>query len=287
MLAARHRVLQLVILTHQRQGLAGDAMVRRLWEEHWRPAGLRVAVQQGLRKAPPGDLALLHVDLTQIPPEYLALADSYPRCLNRAVTDISKRRISRRLVRAEDPYDGPVIVKTDRNYAGLPERRLALAEGGWTARLAEALRRHLPAAWSRRLPGDCYQVLPRKSLVPAWVWRQPALLVERLALERRGEHYAMHQWYFCGARDCVATVIGAEPMINFEHRVALLPPSFEVPDSLRQMRRALGFDLGKFDYVMEDGEAVLLDVNRTPAIAETDGERTRLLAPGIQELLSA
>lgn len=274
-----------VILTHQRQGLAGDAMVQRLWREHWQPAGLEVTVQQGLRRALPGSLAILHVDLTVVPPDYLALARSYPRCLNLAVADISKRRISRLRVAPDDAYDGPVIVKTDRNYGGRPERRLALAEGGLLARLRDAVQRHLPAAWTGRLPGDRYVVLPRKGLVPAWVWRQPALLVERLAVERHGPHYAVHQWYFCGSRDCVATVIADEPMVTFERRAALLPPSFGVPESLRQRRQELGFDLGKFDYVMVEGEAVLLDVNRTPAIAEIGGERARLLAPGLWDFL--
>ena len=43
----------------------------------------------------------------------------------------------------------------------------------------------------------------------------------------------------------------------------------EVPDSLRETRRALGFDFGKFDYVMVDGQAILLDANKTPTIAGT------------------
>jgi hypothetical protein len=39
----------------------------------------------------------------------------------------------------------------------------------------------------------------------------------------------------------------------------------EVPDELRQKRRALKFDFGKFDYAVVDGSVVLYDANRTGA----------------------
>jgi hypothetical protein len=38
-----------------------------------------------------------------------------------------------------------------------------------------------------------------------------------------------------------------------------------VPEALRAERARLGFDYGKFDFVVVDGEAVLLDANRTPS----------------------
>ncbi len=39
------------------------------------------------------------------------------------------------------------------------------------------------------------------------------------------------------------------------------------PDAIRGLRRRLGIDYGKLDYVVHDGEVVLLDVNRTPAVS--------------------
>src|SRR5262245_35758307 len=114
-------VPKVVVLTHLRQGLQPVSVVSRLMNAAWRPAGVDVVVHQGLRNAPEADLAILHVDLTVTPPEYLELGARYPRCLNLAVTDISKRRISRNLVTRDDDYDGPVMVKTDRNYGGRPE----------------------------------------------------------------------------------------------------------------------------------------------------------------------
>src|SRR5208282_4307513 len=40
-----------------------------------------------------------------------------------------------------------------------------------------------------------------------------------------------------------------------------------VPEELREMRARLGFDYGKFDFVVNQGRATLLDANRTPRSA--------------------
>ena len=48
----------------------------------------------------------------------------YPTVVNRRVTDISKRRISTNLVGPHDTYSGPVILKTDRNFGGLPQMQV-------------------------------------------------------------------------------------------------------------------------------------------------------------------
>jgi hypothetical protein len=40
----------------------------------------------------------------------------------------------------------------------------------------------------------------------------------------------------------------------------------DVPDDLRQMRRDLGFDFGKFDFAIVEGRTVLYDTNRTPSL---------------------
>ena len=64
----------------------------------------------------------------------------------------------------------------------------------------------------------------------------------------------------------------------------------EVPPKLRAERERLGFDFGKFDFVMHDGEPVLLDANRTPgtaaAIREMMKKGARNLAEGMHELLT-
>jgi hypothetical protein len=44
------------------------------------------------------------------------------------------------------------------------------------------------------------------------------------------------------------------------------------------MRARLGFDYGKFDYGIVDGQVVLYDVNRTPAASSDPRHHRRTLA---------
>ena len=64
----------------------------------------------------------------------------------------------------------------------------------------------------------------------------------------------------------------------------------EVPPEIRLERERLGFDFGKFDFVIYDGEPVLLDANRTPGLAtallpllKTGAPK---LAAGLHELMT-
>ena len=62
-----------------------------------------------------------------------------------------------------------------------------------------------------------------------------------------------------------------------------------VPEVLRAERERLGFDFGKFDFVVHEGEVVLLDANRTPtgaaAISTYQSEQAAKLALGINSFL--
>jgi hypothetical protein len=62
-----------------------------------------------------------------------------------------------------------------------------------------------------------------------------------------------------------------------------------VPDFLRAERERLGFDYGKFDFVIHDGQAVLLDANKTPGPPPSSPdamERNARLAGGIEMMLA-
>src|SRR5215813_7657365 len=90
----------------------------------WKAMGFTVQVVQGIRPDVHADLVIPHVDLTITPKEYQDFLLAYPKVVNRHVWDISKSRISTNLVGRNDSYSGPVIVKTERNYGGLPEQWL-------------------------------------------------------------------------------------------------------------------------------------------------------------------
>ena len=94
---------------------------------------------------------------------------------------------------------------------------------------------------------------------------------------------------FFGDRERCNRVVGRHPVVKASDALERVP--VDVPDEIRAFRRRLGFDYGKFDFVINEGRPVLLDVNRTPVVPENLGEAMRAgmanLAPGIEGFLSA
>jgi hypothetical protein len=203
------------------------------------------------------------------------------------VHDISKRRISSGLIVRGQDVDGPVIVKTDFNHAGIKERQI---EGGMV-RLREYVLRRFPASWTGRLPHDRYMVFDQVDQVPPWVWQNPNLVVQRLFAEQRGSYFALHQWYFLGDQDCVSTFLSRDPLVKLATVVERLPLHKVVPAAIRRKREALKFDYGKFDFIDHQDGPVLIDANRTPnegphPRAERVDAICAMLADGLANFLS-
>lgn len=236
------------------------------------------------------DLALMHIDLTRIPPACLDTVRNYPGCVcvNCAALDISKRRVSRNLVTPGDTYAGPVIVKTDANCGGAGERIQR-----YGTPLLGRLRRERDRWRHWRLTGRLsfgdYAIYASKREVPAAIWRATDFVVERFLPERHENLYALRQWVFLGDREISRIAYSEQPIIKANNVVASERLD-HVPETLRGLRRDLGFDYGKFDYVMRDGEAILLDANRTPTFGRLLGEKGKeyaaLLATGIDTFLT-
>lgn len=268
------RVSSIALILHHRQKLSFGAVLRRIVDDVWRPEGRTVIAMPPVPgHAARAEAAFVHVDLTHVPPVFAETAAPYGIRVNAGVRDISKRTICTSLVAADDDYDGPVIVKTDFNHLGFAEQQLGERLPDWRWIFADT----------------GYRTFGRKRDVPARVWREPGLVVQRLHVERFGDSYFLRQWFFFGDRDLVSIYRGSEPVVKQANVVERLPFTDEVPDALRARRAELGFDYGKFDYVIEDGRAVLLDANATPNNGTRIGsERSRIicetLAPGIDDL---
>ena len=101
--------------------------------------------------------------------------------------------------------------------------------------------------------------------------------------ERQGDLYALRTWIFFGDREYNSVGYATCPVVKAGDIIKR--HDTEVPDDLRAMRRELGFDYGKFDYVMVDGRSVLFDANRTPTMGNRSladyRDRGRMLAEGL------
>lgn len=261
----------IVILEHEFQDRLGIPYMAHAFAESWRRRGHRVLYHRARTAPPPGDVALLHHDLTVVPDSYLALARGYRRVVNLATRDISKSRYSACRLMRGDPWEGQVFVKTDANHGGHVDdalHRMALSAG-----LASDIR-----------PGPVmadYYLCESIGKVPEPLWDTPGVIVEKFIPERDERGLYLRMWTFFGDRDRSSRYRSHSPLIKAEN--VLDREDVPVPDEMRALRASLGFDFGKFDYVLHEGRYVLLDANRTPG-APTDLVKNFQLAAVFDEL---
>jgi hypothetical protein len=242
-----------------------------------RRRGHEIVLQQGLANRAFGDVAVLHVDATVTPPDYVDYARSFPLCLNVTPADISKRAISGALLSREDGWPGPVIVKTDLNHSGFAERR----------HNRHAQRAGKPAPFPDAPEATEYEVYEGLDEVPAGVFGNPDLIVERFIPEPEPDGYAMRFWVFCGSESRCTRYVSPQRMVKAKDTIRREPVM--VPEEMQALRKKLGFDYGKFDFVMHEGKAVLLDANKTPGrplnLLKMFVEGAPLLANGFEEFI--
>jgi hypothetical protein len=259
----------IVILEHRLQSSARAPYLIYLLAGEWRSAGHRVLIHQGAENPPPGDIAVLHVDLTVVPDDYSALTALYPRVINGSVLNIGKSTFSQCVLTRDADWDGSAIVKTEANFGGVPERSLKATDG--------------PVLQD-------YPIYPSPRHVPDDVWNTAGLLVEKFVPEMDERGYYLRVWTFFGDRERSTRYRAVAPLIKLGN--VLGHEETPVPDELRAWREKLGFDYGKFDYICPYGQPVLLDVNKTPVAAVTPENNPSLhasfrsLAGGLRSLSS-
>lgn len=269
----------IVIITHACDEFRRRKLLLGSLAAHWVDAGHAVSVVEGLGAWPDADAAVMHVDLSVTPAAYTEAARKYPIVINGAVTDIRKSRVSRNLLRRGDDWSGAVVVKTELNYRGIPER-YAMA----------CFRRDGKSPDWAPVPlvsmDSPYPILRSIDAVPDEVWNNPGLVIERFLPEPDARGFWMRAWVFCGERERCGRYLGTHPIVKAGDIIAREPAP--VPDALRAERERLGFDYGKFDFAMHEGRAILFDANRTPSAPPPSADLDALnkkLATGIDTWL--
>lgn len=110
-----------------------------------------------------------------------------------------------------------------------------------------------------------YLLYDRLADVPPAFFDDSGLVVQKYFAEIDQGMYCVRIMNFLGDRVSCMRLKGRHPIVN--------GPSTEIaeavephPDIIAAQRR-LHFDFGKFDYVMAEGRAVLLDINKTVGCA--------------------
>lgn len=240
--------------------------------QRWKKEGHTVDHLFGLRYSRSADVLILHVDLSCVPEEYLNFANRYPRVINVGLHDIRKRTISKHLLDRDNSYNGPVIVKTDLNHGGAPERRLGVLPRGRLVSAIRSFKKYLKieSPLSIRKPSD-YLVYRNKADVPDSVFCNKALVVEKFQPERHGNEYYQRRYFFLGHaeyNEIHATSVPIHAGDSDDHCDRYWEEVF-IPIELRRYRKTLKADYGKIDYVINNGRIVVFDVNRTPSSGNT------------------
>jgi hypothetical protein len=273
----------ILVLVHERDDFHSRHFMIKHLIANWARAGHEVVVHQGTRDVPAARVAVLHTDLTIVPDEYMDVLKRFPVVVNGETRDITKRRVSQNLVKLEDGYQEPVIVKTDLNNGGVQENRDRIGDDEPFQRWVRRHMGEMGTIASRRsiVP---YMIFPRSSAVPGWVWHDPDLVVEKFLPERDERGYYLRMWLFLGDQERCNRILGPHPIVKGAHGLERVP--VPVPDEIRECRTRLGFDYGKFDFVIHQGKPVLLDVSRTPTVplnlTETLLKANVTLARGIE-----
>ncbi len=257
----------------------------------WRQAGHDVIFLYGTREFIPADVIVVHIDLSVVPDKYLTFAARYPAAVNGRIKDIRKSTFSTNLIGPGASWDGPVIVKSDLNSAGRPER--LLAEPTWMRRSQSALMawRLLERLTGRRPPFATtrdYVLYDHLGLVPRRVFRDHRLVVEKFRPEVADSMYHTRIYQFLGDRFSCTRLVSREPIVNAAS--TLRTETVEPHPEIVAWRHRLGLDYGKLDYVVDGAEAILLDVNKTTGAARAEREEDlwvlrRDRAAGIESFL--
>ena len=250
--------------------------------QKWRTSGHRVINHAGTRNLPCADVLFLHVDKTIVPVEYKNCASRFPVAINAKVLDISRKHYSTVKLKKDDEYDGPVIVKTDKNYGGIPEHR-SVSKPPFIARLLLTpfqlnAGRRVTKSWSRLSSLDPleYPIFNNSGEVPLGVWNNNNLIVEKFVPEREDDLFFVRYWTFFGDKNLTGRYGCPHPIVKFRRCVTEITP-VDIPEELISWRKKLSMDYGRFDYVMYEGKPILLDVNKTQSAGQlTDGHRQQV-----------
>jgi hypothetical protein len=232
------------------------------------------------------DACICHTDLSFIEDDFINRAKSGVPLVNGAARNILKSNVSQMLLDKDSKWNGSVLIKTNANahageeyaYHGLDIPRLMKIFAG----------RVIPWQWTGELPFRQYPILDGLADVPDWVWRDNGLVVEKFRPERDGELYVLRLWMFFGDQGYCMKVRGELPIVK-SRKLVSVDLIKDVPEEVIAVRKKLGLDFGKIDFVMHDGKAIVFDVNKTPTVflnkQGKPGAYVRSLADGLDALL--
>lgn len=252
-------------ILHKRTAPAGETphMVSLIAQD-LEAMGIEVVHLEDISTFVPADALLVHIDRSVLPAAVTRFAARYPRHVNAGALDIRKSTFADGLLSPGDAWPGPVIVKSDLNYGGMPEfSDLNMFQRGWR-RISRVLSGDRTI---RIVSKDDYRVFPSLADMPAGYFG-PGNIVQKFLPEKDGDKNILREYFFLGDVHYENIERSSHAIIDEDEHVSCLP--FTPHARLLETRRKLGLDFGKIDYVMVDGEPFIFDANKTPGLGNGD-----------------
>lgn len=258
---ASHPPRRIAILQHASHPPGTQHHLVDYLAQFWRKAGLDVITLQGTDVFTEADILFLHVDRTIVPESYLDFARRYPVCINAGAVDIRKRLYADGLLKPGDSYYGPVVVKSDFNYAGMPEQSDLYHNRPFLKRARAKLQRMLAPQRTPLIRSKAdYLIFDTLSDVPPEHFRDDEI-IQKFVPECDDGKFLLREYYFLGDRHFESIEASDHALFTEDQMISIRP--FTPPEDLLACRRLLKLDYGKIDYVLKDGRPFIFDANKT------------------------
>jgi hypothetical protein len=239
------------------------SLIIDMWEE----AGIEVFHLYGTDTFEPADLMFVHVDRSLVPPEFRQFAERYPKTINAAANDIRKRTYADAQLTRRSQYDGAVIVKSNLNYAGVPEQSAEANSRDLIRRMRRRLGQTVPLLQKARMTSKSeYAIFQNLKEVPAKFFG-PQFVVQKFQSEMHGNMYMLREYYFCLDLHYENIELSKHAIITEDENLSCQP--FTPHPTLLALREKLGLDYGKIDYAMIDGQPFIYDANKTIGLGDS------------------
>ena len=258
-----------LIFLEQDHGAKHTRYMLSSYTKHWEELGFQVFHVFGTSKFVDADIAILNIDLSVVPDAYINFANQYPIALNANVRDIRKSVYSTLRIHPKDRYSGPVIVKTNLNHFGMPERK----NQSRMPRLRVTFDRYLKRFRSQKTQiQQSYSVYNSLDEVPAWAFEDKDLIVEKFIPEKDGDLYCIRTSLFFGNRSHDFLLKSHYPIVKSDNSIHV--EEVDTHPDIIKLRNTIDLAFGKLDYVVHKGKAHVFDINKTPGLGSTQTNPT-------------
>lgn len=257
---ARPHTLDRIAILNNSGHIPGERThLTSLLANHWRASGIEVIELSGTGTFVEADLLFLNLGRAVVPEDYTRFAAQYPVTFNAGAADLRKHRYADGQLLAGSAYRGPVIVRMDSGYT--PPAAPSASPLSFLRKLNGRRAAHLRDA----AVTSSYRIYASINDVPAENFG-PGFIVQKFLPEQDTGRFVLRQHYFLGEEHFLGIQTSGAAIIHTGTPSSL--EEWTPPEKLLDLRRHLGLDYGRIDFVLVDGKPFVLSVNRAPVLPE-------------------